>query len=150
MKSFILALSFLAFSCIAVAQIPAGTKLLGGNIGYSNQKFYNGVNEQKNSSLFLNPRFGWATKENVVSGIELSYSYNKSKFSSQPSVTGHAIGVSYFKQKYLPLVNSFMVFGEGSLGADYGWRKNDYKSYGVNAGLGGGIAYKAGKSKIII
>ena len=143
MKALLLALFTFFIAVVSNAQIPAGTKLLGGSLGVGHQKqeYING--ENKFTSINLNPTFGKAIKDNIVNGVSLSYNYYKTSSSGSSLSEGHSAGVSLYRQKYLLLGKSFMAFGQGNLGGMYGWRGSAYRSYGFIAGLGAGIAYNA-------
>jgi hypothetical protein len=144
MKQFLL-LSFLSFSLCSMAQIPAGTKTFGGNLGFYVSKNDYPNNESSNVSLYVNPRFGKAVKDNMVKGIGFSYQFQQNNSTGQAISTTHDVGVQLFKQKYLPLGNAFMVFGEGSVGANYRWLKKSINAGSVSAALGAGLAYNANK-----
>jgi hypothetical protein len=143
MKALLLALFTLCIAIVSNAQIPAGTRLIGGSLGFIHQEHENGSNSvNKSTTVNINPTFGRAVKDNKVNGFSLAYSYNRLK-SGSPSFTNQSVGAGIFRQKYLPLGNSFMAFGEGNLAASYTWRKSDYKSYALIAGFGAGLAYNA-------
>jgi hypothetical protein len=70
MKSILLVLSSVMVSMVAVAQIPAGTKLFGGHAGVFYSKSEQPFNNVTNVSFNISPRIAKATKDNVVRGIE--------------------------------------------------------------------------------
>ena len=149
MKSLILSMSFLAFSFIAIGQIPVGTKLLGGNIGLGIQKIEQSSHVNRSISFVISPKVGKAVKDNVVNGGGLNYSFSERKQSNQPTYTSQNVGLYLFKQKYLPIGKAFMVFGEGNIGAGYGWDNDITNSYNLFAGLGAGLAYNASNKMLL-
>jgi hypothetical protein len=144
----LLLLSFLTISFCSFSQIPAGSRLLGGNLGFSLSKSDYPNNETSNVSFYVSPRFGKAVKDNVVKGIGFVYQVQQYEATGQALSTTHQIGLELFKQQYLPIGNSFMVFGEGNIGANYGWLKKTTRSGSISAGLGAGLAYRA-KQKLM-
>jgi hypothetical protein len=139
MKTLILTFLSICITTVSLAQIAAGTKSIGGSFSFGHQEQESNSGDNRSTFISINPRFGKAVKDNLVNGVVFSYSFSQQSSTS----AAHSIGFGVYRQKYLPLGNSFMVYGEGNLGASYGWRKSYHKAYSISAGLGAGLAYNA-------
>ena len=141
MKAIFLSCTFCAFSFLAMAQLPVGKTVLGGNLNYYEWSDLYPSGENRHSGIWINPVVGKVVSADKVKGISLSYGRNFNQQSPTPRISNHSIHIAAFQQRFLPLVHSFMVFGEGRAGDGYGWTKDFFKEFRLNAGIGGGIAY---------
>lgn len=160
MKIFYLLISAVLFCPLVQAQIKKGDIVLGGNVGYSDQSSSANpfpANGGKSDNLSINPSIGKAIKDNMVVGIDLSYSrYTYS--SGAPSITTSGVSNAYetgvFVRRYKPLGNNFFLFAQTTFMVNYfhgtsntpavngnpGY-ENDDKSIGVGFQFYPGIAY---------
>jgi hypothetical protein len=148
----------LFFSSSSFAQFQKGDKLLGFGLNFqsSTNEINSGFIPQTNKSTGygLSVELGFALKENRLNGFFISgnYGLSKNEFPSQPITNSKSdyfnVGAGYFTRRYKSIGKSFFVFGEGRVGFNYagqnnpGINANKSKSYGVNAGIYPGIAYK--------
>ncbi|HEY4208151.1 MAG TPA: hypothetical protein VGM31_15105 [Puia sp.] len=144
----------LLFVCVVHAQIKKGDILLGGNVNLSLQHAQPGGSDQvnKSTSFSLTPSIGKAVSDGLVVGLNLTYSYYKTKSNSMPVNVGiqDTYGLGVFMRKYKTLGAGFSLFGEGDLGGQY-MTSNGYvegspkppanKSYAITAAFYPGIAY---------
>lgn len=145
MKALLLTSCFITATLLAQAQLPQGKTFIGGNIGYYESRNDNSISVMKSSNFSILPRVGWATRANRMNGIWLGYSIVSQMVTLQETIKTHNIYAGWFQQRFLPIANGFSVFGQGNVGAGYGWRKQyNQKNYNVHTGIGGGLAYMAG------
>lgn len=157
-----ISLLLLAIFCTIVsnAQITTGALFLGGDIQISGSSTtaegQNQVNA-KSSSFTFSPVLGWAIKDNIIVGGRLLGSYFKSSRESMSTDTkGYGVGGGVFARRYLPLGQSFYLFGEANFNAQYNYtdqqfvqQPNHYmrqKGVLVSAAVYPGIAYHVKKS----
>jgi hypothetical protein len=147
----------------AKAQITKGTISLGGNLGFNSntsKQEINGITYKNTANSFsISPSVGKAFKENVVTGINASFSYSKSN-SASSTIDNYGTSLGVFIRKYAPLGKGFYIYGQGSVAAGYGTGKQ-YSSPGgpistvslktVTTGIyiDAGLAYQASK-KILV
>ena len=147
---------------IAHAQIKKGEILLGGNVGFSAQSNSPGdpgaSYTTTATSFYLNPSYGKAIQDNLVTGFDLTYagSTNSSDLGSvNPGQTStgriHSYGAGFFVRRYKNLGNGFSLFLQSRLGLSYQKQTNEntnstdpdvnFKEYTVNLGFYPGISY---------
>lgn len=157
-KFLLLNLLLLLFFSNTIAQFQKGDKVLGFGLNFQSytNEINSGVIPQTNKSTGINIslELGFAKKENRLNGFFINGGYANSKieYSTQPISNSTSnfstIGTGYFTRRYKSLGKSFFVFGEGRAGFNYSNQNNPsntankLKSYGVNAGIYPGIAYK--------
>lgn len=110
----------LSITGFAQAQIPIGRILLGGTIAYYQSKDkYASTNPHptKQTYVTINPSAGKVIKENLVLGVEANFSSNTSVYDypfDKSKAEGKTYGGSVFLRKYVPLLQRFYFFGQGS------------------------------------
>src|SRR5258708_4220664 len=157
-KLFYLLLFFFSITFYSQAQIKKGDILLGGTLGFNTQKTTpdgsntNGLTKQ--SSVNLTPSIGKAIKDNLLAGIDLTYSGSST---TQGSGTGgyttksRMYGAGVFLRKYTYLGSGFAIFTQTRLGGGYHTQKdqnegvsvpyNDIKGYSNGVSFYPGISY---------
>jgi len=148
-KQFYLLTAGLLLVCVAHAQLKKGDILLGGNVNFSKQTVNPGSGDQ--TIFSFSPSIGKAVSEDLLVGLNLTYSYNKSKAGAPAYInTQSGYGLGVFVRKYKMLGAGFALFAEGDLGGMYvlsnsypdgGAKPPANKSYTINAGFYPGIAY---------
>lgn len=153
---FLLAAGLLLF-CAGRAQINKGDLLLGGALSFQQQNSDPIIpNHDKETTIGVIPSFGKAIRENLVVGINFSYVYARYReangFPPLYTARGENYRLSFFVRGYKDLGHNFSIFLEGDLGPGYSWGKGNYegssqlvedsRSWGVFAGLSGGVAYR--------
>jgi hypothetical protein len=156
-KQFYLLTAGLLLAFISQAQIKKGGVLLGGDVNFSKQTVdpasTSYIGDQ--TTFSFSPSIARAVKDDLLVGLNLAYSYAKSK-TGEPAVittqTGYGLGT--FVRKYKTLGAGFALFAEGDLGGTYLLSNSYYdggtkppadKSYTINAGFYPGIACFIGK-----
>ena len=142
----------------ADAQITKSSLLLGGNLGFqiNTQKNISNGNEYDQRSFSFSPVVGKTVKENLVVGLQLSYTHAKNEIASQTDVqTVNGYGGGVFVRKYKQIKSSdFYVFGEAGLDANFSStkletalpaNKTESRYTSVNFGLTPGIAFAMSK-----
>lgn len=143
------------------AEIKKGTVFIGGNIGFSH------LSSKSDDSLYapdnpgtnfnFNPSVGWAIKDNLVFGINLGYSYQKTNYANPGSyyeLNNYSAGV--FLRKYKILGSGFSLFGETDLALNYGRTPSvggvgigalsqETKTYGAGLSFYPGVAYRVSR-----
>lgn len=152
MRKFTLSL-LVAFITIttASAQIKKGTSMVGGSIYYNSQKSkqtYSGTfQDTKISNFSVLPAYGFAIKENLIVGGDISYSNTVNQTSNTGIVNkteANSYGIGVFARPYKNLGTSgFYLYLQGRLGANFTRSKSILTNNGFNMGLGinPGIAY---------
>lgn len=158
---------YLAFilSCFAAsfvhAQFTKGQKVLGGNLGFSINKFEN--SPYSNNSFYtsnyyavsINPSVGWLSKPNLLSGIGLSYGYSYQKFmnsydSSFQKLYNNAIAVNGFSQRFFTLAKNLFFTVNTSVSAGYNFGKQinspNYNIISKTTGFSVGVSLAPGLS----
>ena len=131
--TFFFLIAFIMISA-ANAQIQKGTTVLGGNIGFSTQKFDPGAGGgtiNTNSSFNVAPLFARAIKQNFIVGGDITYgnAFNKQEFPSNAvyKTDNNSYGIGGFIRGYKNLGNSgFYLFLQSRLGADITNGKSSY------------------------
>ncbi|MBK6937205.1 MAG: hypothetical protein IPH18_10290 [Chitinophagaceae bacterium] len=155
----------LLVSNISVAQFQTGEKIAGAGLNFtsSSQNTYSGLTpvDYRSSGINLAFDFGFAKKESRLNGFFVDAGYNVSKTiyptqgSSNYESDGYTAGAGWFSRRYKPAGKSFFLFAEGRIGVNYSDRQytNNYyskeKSYGLNAGIFPGVAYRTGKRLLL-
>lgn len=150
---------FAAVSFCVHAQIRKGSIFLGGGISFGNQKIEMsgsgfGVPSQTTKLTIINPAVGIAIKDNLIIGINLTYSDAKQTVPSNnnSTLTIKQAGGGLFIRKYFPIAERFYLFGEGGLGYLHqeqeqidafgsGSNTNSAKGYSINLNLYPGVSY---------
>jgi hypothetical protein len=135
------------------AQVRKGTIFLGGSIYASNIKNdFNGTDKNNSTEIGFSPAIGLAVKDNLITGIRLSYSSYSYNPTNNSNDTRHGYGGAVFIRNYIPLGKSFYLFGDASANYDRSKRETTYTNILStdilnNAGviLYPGIAYSVSK-----
>jgi hypothetical protein len=153
----------LLFTIITHAQITKGSKLLGGNAGFSSNSFASGSTI---STANIGLSYGCVVKDNTVNGFSVGFGFGNQPGSvtdplGGPTVYYRTRNFSYsagvFKRRYLPLGKSFYLFGQG--GADVGHMQAEYnqsapavpvkiitsRQYSINTYFYPGVSYQFSK-----
>lgn len=144
------------------AQISKGSLYLGGSVGASSYKQDNSntTTKGKQKSIFFSPALGVAIQNNLIAGINFSYSSASSKdFFNYTDYNTHAFGAGVFLRKYYPIIKNLYFFGQSDLGySQYQYEypvtiSNPYTSSSKNqyitTKLSAGIAFHLFKSVYI-
>ena len=149
-------LLFLAFT--SSAQIKKGSLFLGGNLGGSTQTSKsNGATTNKQNGVTVSPVIGKAVSDNLIFGIDLSYSFFKNEntgTNQNQNQKQQGYGAGVFIRKYKPLGKSgFLLFLQGDI--NYGYSNNElnsqplfpYKTKRYSTGISSypGISYAVSK-----
>jgi len=112
MKKITLLLVFVAASLAVSAQIPMGTKYVGGSVGFNSSKS-TARNAEAVTSYSLSPEVGYFFMENMAAGLRLGIngSSQKDNFSST------AFGVGAYVRKFWNASDNLHIFV--GLGVDY-------------------------------
>jgi hypothetical protein len=150
-------LILIVFTClqsITKAQINKGSVLLGGGVNFYNNKETASNPNQKENSIGFTPVIGGAIRQNLVAGIQLTYSHSKNKLTSAPApdYENNLYGAEVFFRKYLLLGKNFYLFGQTSLyyrNSKYTYNYITYtteqKDQSIGMGLYPGISYAVTK-----
>jgi hypothetical protein len=152
-KALLSFITIISFSSATIAQIPKGSTLLGGSIGFINTKTKTAI-EQKGTNVTIAPAWpawGTAVKENTFVGVSLNYNFLTNKNGSanaEQKISGY--GAGFFVRKYIPLITRLYLFGDASIGFFYGTQKQndnvseyESKSWGIGLGLQPGVSFAA-------
>jgi hypothetical protein len=156
-KSLLLTVTAFCIAAFAQAQITKGSVLLGGNISAGSTKYNSTANGTSNNSkqngFNLSPFVGFATSDNKVWGVGVSYSHGQLENSTNNETQkSNAYGASLIHRRYYTLGKSFYIYGQGAAG--YSTYKANAKSTSYenvqkssNAGLSvsPGVAYAVNK-----
>jgi len=151
-------LAFIALGCTAAdAQIQKGGIMRGGNLGYSDQSQSSGIStsnpyKSTNRNLTLSPAIGKVVRDNLVLGIDVSYTNSKTTYTGTADNNANGFGAGFFVRKYRPLGNGFYLFGQSRLGFAYthssqteppgnNITRDVVNTYAVNLQFFPGIAY---------
>lgn len=127
-------------------QIPKGTILLGGTVGFnrSTQERTN-LDEVRSTAISLAPSIGKFYRDNRVAGINLNYSRSTT---TDNSSKGNFYGIGFFLRQYLPIGKSFYVFAEENINGQTGKYSQKYttttvegKQTDVSLNVYPGVAY---------
>lgn len=154
-KTLLFITSLLCFATVTHAQIPKGSTLLGGGVGFfTSKEKQEGTESGKSNSVHIFPAWGKAIKENTILGVTLEcsyYDYNN-HYSGYVDQKFSNYGASVFLRKYVLVANRFYIFGQGNAGGGYSTSKVYYSNYqnsskGWNAGISlfPGVSYAVNK-----
>jgi hypothetical protein len=135
------------------AQIKEGVTLLGANFSVSTTSDKpDGVDKPfKSTSLGFSPSFARAIRDNLVLGVDLSFSYGKAPSQYQVNQL-NSYGAGFFLRKYKTLGAGFFVFGQARVAVSYQdnqtdysggttWQRTDQRNLGGSLAFAPGIAY---------
>lgn len=140
------------------AQISKGSTFLGGSVNFNASSTEDDAipsNENKINEWGIRPQFGKAIATNKILGIFLNFAgstneYMNSSFTSDKrKVEGNNYGGGIFYRQYYPISNRFYLFGDGSLGVNFGKSEatlnnaitNEQKYTGLRLGVTPGISF---------
>jgi hypothetical protein len=115
----LLSIAIFLFASITKAQITKSSVYLGGSIGASTTKleYSNTSTDGKSPWLSINPTVGVAIKDDLIAGINLTYTHGKTEnFNNNQNNERNGYGAGVLLRKYYPLSNRFYLFGESGLG----------------------------------
>lgn len=135
---------------VANAQINKGTSMVGGSIYYNQQKTEqnnNVVNQfTKRSELGIVPSYGFAVKDNLIVGADISYTnttYENGTNNNSNKTKNNGFGIGVFARPYRNLGSSgFYLYAQGRLGAGFSKESSsDLKGFDIGLGINPGVAY---------
>ena len=142
------------FSCtIAQAQIKKGTSLVGGTLAFASNKTEfpqsTGSPDGKTKQIIINPSYGYAIKDNLVLGVDLSF--GQLTIENTVKSTTWSKGGSIFLRRYWEILRNFYVYGQANAGVE--WYKTEYsntgnlqlKNFNITGSIKPGIAYSVSK-----
>lgn len=151
-----------AFALAANAQTEKGKTIVGGTIGYSNDKNNNDHVDSKQTTFTLLPSIGYFIKDNLALGLGIGYSSvtantsEKSEFlMNQKNKTDNFI-VSPFIRHYVNISDQFKFFSQLSVPMRWGNVKTEvgsgnpavnyvpgssYKTSSIGVSIAPGLAY---------
>jgi hypothetical protein len=105
-------------------QIPEGTTLVGGAVGFSRSTLERtDLDDVRATTINLTPSLGKFYRANRVAGINLNYSHSKS---GEYPTEGNYYGIGFFLRQYLPIGKSFYVFAEENINGQTGKYSQKY------------------------
>ncbi len=116
-------MAVVSFSAFAQGDIKKGSRLIGGDVGFSTSSSDAGVTSSSGTSFNVSPVYGKAVKDNFFIGslLRLSYGNNKNENSA---VAYKSTSMSWyggvFVRKYKPLKNGFYLFLQAGAGGGAG------------------------------
>lgn len=119
-------IAILLFASVTNAQITKGSTFIGGQISGGKQEFKNGSSSQEQNALFISPAIGTAIKQNLIAGVDFTYSHLKSESTGNLVNEGNGYGAGFFLRRYAPIASRFYFFLQGRAG--YSHEKNESKS----------------------
>ncbi|SNC77150.1 hypothetical protein SAMN06265337_3727 [Hymenobacter gelipurpurascens] len=141
-----LSLRVIVHACDAQAQIPTGTKLLGGSFSYNSNKLSTTdpnfpasqqTYESKTRNFNINPSAGIFVANNLAAGITAGFSSSKSTY---PYYDGNSLdkftqvgrantvyAAPFLRYYYLP-TEAFGLYGQLSAGYSHEWNTTDFSS----------------------
>jgi len=156
MKKFILSSLAVLIVFFSRAQIKKGQVVLGGSLGFGHSaSTYDSSYHQsdtKFTSFNISPSVGWAIKDNLLFGVEATYTHQRSS-TEQSTVNTHSDFNSFtggvFIRKYKYLGSGFSFFAQGNADLTYGHTKyvntnpgnQNQDSYGFAMGFYPGVAF---------
>ena len=156
MKKFILSSLAVFIVFLSQAQIKKGQVLLGGSLGFGHSASdYDSSYYQPGTKLTtfnISPSVGWAIKDNLLFGVEATYTHQKST-TQQPTGNNYGDVNSFtggvFIRKYKYLGSGFSFFAQSSVDLTYGHTKyvspnpvnQSQNSYGFAIGFYPGVAF---------
>jgi hypothetical protein len=133
MKKIIAICTLALIAGYAEAQTTAGHWMIGGNVGYTSQKTQRIPGDTKTKSLNINPQVGYFVADNVVVGLEVGYTQEKTtmhdngfgEVENKYSVTTLAPFARYYK---FTSNEKFAFYAQASVGL--GFTRLNYYYYG--------------------
>ena len=122
-KSLLFSVAAILFASMVNAQISKGSVFIGGQISGFSSKNNNGSVTQKQSNFYISPAVGIAIKQNLIAGIDVTYSRSINDYGSGGNPV-NTYGGGIFLRKYVPLSMRFNFFIQGRLGYSYDKREN--------------------------
>jgi hypothetical protein len=147
-----LVVSFLLVAMSASAQINQGAILIGGNLSFSREES-NSFQQMANRFTF-SPAIGKAIKENLIVGVDLTYSRQKSYGvgNSFFNFNSKTYGGGIFLRSYKVVAKNFYLFGQGRIGTYFqqdeetnNTSSRKSATLGINIAIYPGIAYEITK-----
>ncbi len=146
MRKLLLVSLLISATFFASAQITKGSTYIGGSVGvssYKREELTATTQEGTRNYFSFNPAVGKAVKENLIAGIDLSYSRSNDKnyYNITDTTEAESIGGGIFVRRYLSIVKRFYFFTQ--LGVGFGITKidnryNNGSSYTTNSDVWGG------------
>ena len=106
-KNLLLVIAITVLTSTLQAQINKGALFLGGTVGFSNTVSDSSSN--KDNSFTFSPAVGIAVRQNLVAGIQLTFSSDKNNLYQYSSESKY-YGAALFLRKYVPLGKGFYVY----------------------------------------
>lgn len=113
-------IAILLFATITKAQITKGSTFIGGQISGGKQESKSGSNSQEQNTLYISPAIGTAIKQNLIAGVDLTYSHSKNESNGIPGTEWNGYGTGFFLRRYAPIANRFYFFLQGRVGYSHG------------------------------
>ena len=158
-KILFFSLSLLCLQFTANAQITKGSLYFGGSVGYSQNKEEASAPtaNNENKSFTIAPAVGLAVKENLIAGIDLTYSkYKNLNYAPGNTMTNdRVLGAGAFMRRYFPIAKKFYAFGQARFGyfdrqatitTVSGTGRSNTEGWGLEAAIYPGITYNVGKA----
>jgi hypothetical protein len=162
MKTTYTLIALLLAAPFANAQVTKGTAFLGGMVNYGNSqtKDDNGGAAPETSthstSAVIAPSYGWAIKDGMVLGVNISYGHGTSEQTDNFTATSNSFGAGLFLRNYKYLGSRFSLFGATGFNFSYSHSNTEYNSgnppnttmdgYSVGVGFQPGVAYQISPS----
>lgn len=156
-KTFLLSFLFLFMFMVSTrAQINKGGIWLGGYMSYNKITDDNEQqDEHSEKTLNIRPAVGFVIKDNLVVGIQLSYTRNKVDNYGYIGSTykGNNYGGGFFVRQYVPVINRLYVFGQADAGFSTGKAKQiqsdnsikEIKGWSANLSITPGVSFAINK-----
>jgi hypothetical protein len=151
-KALLLTTVLFFITVIGNAQIVKGRTLLGGTVVYNQSSSYVSNNilfPGKQHYLTINPAFGIAVKENVIVGLEPSFSFSNQQSGTEADLfenKGRSYGASVFVRRYVPLLKKFYFFGQAAAGGNKNksWQEYHNQTSNSTEGWGASVSFSPG------
>lgn len=146
-------IAIILFASFTNAQITKGSTFIGGQISGSKVESKDQSISQKQSFLYISPAIGTAIKQNLIAGIDLTYTRSKVENTGSPITKTNGYGTGLFLRRYAPIANRFYFFLQARAG--YSYAKNEGSSgnnnwafitNNYNLGLYPGVSFALTKS----
>ena len=137
-----------AFALAANAQTEKGKIIVGGSIGYSNNKNNRDTFDSKQTGFTLLPSAGYFIEDNLALGLGIGYSgvtvtsNDKSKFLLRQKNKTDYFMVSPFIRHYVNISDQFKFFSQLSVPMQWGNVKNEVSSGNPTVSYVPGSSYK--------
>src|SRR5256885_3391424 len=118
------------------AQIKKAEKMLGGNLGITQQKNVSGEYSSASTSIYLSPKLGFGLAGNWIVGFSAGFNYgkqeNKTSLSSDKGQS-HSYQPGLFVRKFHSFQNIFGIFGEAGLNYGFGKTTTTNQASGITS-----------------